>query len=378
MLKELFRIFMLLRTAAISPLCNERGAVGEDAGNDEGKGDLPPDDTPPAETDKLLVDLGYTAEEIADLSDEEKEGILMKDEEEETGDKVDSDTRAALEAISKEGETAEEKAAREAAEAAVSQGKTAEELAAAAASAPKDPPEKTIAVDDDLLKFKPVIAESDLPAVDSIIPAELSTKLLALDEKYDAGEIEMKDYMSQREAINRNIYRAQDRSLGAAREELAWQKTQLYFFENRPEYLKKDVTEPKELLRRDAMFGALEKMVSTMTTDPKYTHYSDMQVLIEADKIVKEAFGVKPTAVSSAGKDKLAAIIKEKPKAPLPDHVTLGDIPAAGAEDVGDDPYAVLDKLTGEAYEAALERLTPTQKDAYEAGASKPARRRVA
>jgi len=78
------------------------------------------------------------------------------------------------------------------------------------------------------------------------------------------------------------------------------------------------------------------------------------------------------------GKEKVIDIAKGKPPAPLPDHVTLGDIPAAGAEDVGDDPYSALDKLSGEAYEAALERLTPQQKDAYEAGASRPARRRVA
>ena len=368
---------MLFLIPSASPLCNQRGAIGDGGEDDDGgKGDLPPDDSLPPETDKLLADLGHTAEELADLSEEEKEGLLMKDEDEEVGEEEGSDTKAALEAIAKEAETVEEKTAREATEAAAlaAQGKTAEELASEAAK----PEGSSAAVpDEELLKFRPVIAPAELPATDAV-PEALATKLTDLDEKYDAGDIDMKGYMAERDKVNREIYRAQEGAVKQARETLEWQKTQKFFFQNRQEYLRlPTVTDTKELIRRDVLFGALGKMVESITNDPTKAHLTDIQILIEADKAVKDAFGIKPAA-AGPGKEKVIDIAKGKPPAPLPDHVTLGDIPAAGAEDVGDDPYSALDKLSGEAYEAALERLTPQQKDAYEAGASRPARRRVA
>ena len=56
---------------------------------------------------------------------------------------------------------------------------------------------------------------------------------------------------------------------------------------------------------------------------------------------------------------------EKKPAAALPDHKTLSDVPAAGKNGAEDDAFAQLDKLSGEAYEAALERLSPEVRDAY-------------
>jgi acyl-CoA-binding protein len=57
-----------------------------------------------------------------------------------------------------------------------------------------------------------------------------------------------------------------------------------------------------------------------------------------------------------------------RPSASQPDVVTLGSIPQEQGEDTSGNPWAKLDALQGEEYEAALERLTPAQRDAYLAG----------
>lgn len=54
-----------------------------------------------------------------------------------------------------------------------------------------------------------------------------------------------------------------------------------------------------------------------------------------------------------------------KPDARIPDLKTLAGLPQADSESVSGDPFAKLDSLQGEEYEAALERLTPAQRDAY-------------
>ena len=54
-----------------------------------------PDDIEVSETDKLLIEKGYTADELSDLSDAEKDGLLGKDEETGEGD-IDDATLESL------------------------------------------------------------------------------------------------------------------------------------------------------------------------------------------------------------------------------------------------------------------------------------------
>ncbi|MBU2685595.1 MAG: hypothetical protein KKF27_20330 [Gammaproteobacteria bacterium] len=327
------------------------------------KDELPSGDAEVTDIDKQLAEAGFTAEELSDLSDTEKAALLMGDEDSEG--KIDT---KALEAIVGEGEVKKEEAK--------------ETPAVVAPVVDVKPDEKEVktseALDDDqLLNYRVTIRPEDIK-IDDAVPEALETKLTELDTKYDAGDVTLAEYNRGRDAINREIFRAQDQAINTARTEKAWVETQKVFLNNRKEYLKlPEITDPKELMKRDAMYGALEKMVDSITSNPAKAHLSDMQILIEADKAVKEVFGLTPEVKKAEATAAVAAVGK-KPPAKRPDIVTLTDIPAAAENMISDDPYISLDSLTGEAYEEALERLTPQQQAAYEKWASTPSKRRVA
>jgi hypothetical protein len=335
---------------------------------------------------KVLEAAGYSADEIEDLSQAEIDAILSKpepgdgdDDEEEGGGKGDLSPEELAKIAAEKGETDEEKAAREAKEKAeADKGKTPEQLAEEKRAA-DDAAKGEVLDDDALMDVEVRVSNSELPALEKILEeaapaikaklAELDTALTTLDAKYDEGDMKLPDYNRERDKINRQIMRAEDEARDAAKDGIVWAREQQIFFRNKPEYLKaKDAsgkfTEPDEdQERKDAMFSTLGATVQKLQADAKYQHLSGIALLLEADKRVRKVFGVKPKdkkAAAPAADDKAS-----KPPAPKPGHKTLADVPAAAANSTGD-PFAEVDKLTGEAFEAAIERMTPAQKAEYE------------
>jgi hypothetical protein len=223
--------------------------------------------------------------------------------------------------------------------------------------APEEPEPPQAAADDVLLAFKPVITEADLK-IEEQIPPELQIKLDELKADFDEGEMNIHEYSEARDKINRQIYKHNAAIEEQSRNDAQWQKEQLFFLQNRPEYLPGQQSEQVGKIRANALFGALNETVKSLSQDDANAHLSGMQILVKADAIVKEAFGVKKEGAKPT-----------KPPAPLPDHKTLSDVPVAGSNEVESDAFAQLDKLTGAAFEAALERLSPEMRDAYAARA---------
>ena len=315
-----------------------------------------PDDgaVEPSEADKLLLEKGYTEQDLSDLSDTEKEGILDsltggEEEEKEHG-------------VSEKGEEKPPERIPEAPQ---------EEKPVGMVEPPETPPEETPATlltDDELLAFKPIILDSEIK-VEEQIPEELQTKLEELDNKYEEGEIKLPEYNRERDVINRQIVRTTLQSENGMRDELVWQKTQKEFIRARPDYVGKDA-DGKFTLKAAALYGALNEAVKRLSDK-----YDGMKLLIEADKSLRESLGIvapKTAKVIPIKDTKPAAVDQPSVK----DFRTLKDTPQAAVNDT-DDPYAAIDKLTGEAYEDALERLSPEQKRRYEDGASIPSRRRA-
>lgn len=302
---------------------------------------------------------GYTAEDWQDLSDAEKEGILdslsggddADLEEDEAGKPLDE---AALKAIAGEGEQP------------VEAGPVPEEPAAeptetpAPAETPKPAEDGTILTDDQLLSFRPMVADSELPAVDTV-PDEIQDKLDELDEKFDAGDTKLTEYNRERDTLNRQITMENIKTRETARADIQWQKEQGHFLRSRPDYLgeKQADGKYKGTAKSNALFGALGEMVKSLTTDPLYANASGMKILIDADKAVKEAFGI--TVAAPVRKEEPAP---RKPPAKLPEEKNLGDLPAAAPASV-EGAYAALDNLHGQAYEDALERLPEAVRDKY-------------
>jgi hypothetical protein len=301
---------------------------------------LPPEE--PSETDKLLLEKGFSVEDLLGLGDEEKAGLLLKDEDvpgdgeplpPEDGDKPPVETPPPA-------------------------AKTEEPpvVVPPPVDAPpvETPPPAAPVPDDQLLSFKPVVLDSEI-TVPETIPDVFQQELNKLVQQYDDGDIERGEYETKRDAINRKVYRNEERLRAEARDTVAWNKEQSFFFANRQEYREKSI-------KGDALFGALNKRVEELSSDPKNAHLSGMQLLVMADREVKGAFGIPLSGTKAQPAKSFEDALK--PLEPKPDIVTLADIPSAGKNQVGD-PFSELDSLKGEAYEEALERLPQSVRDAY-------------
>lgn len=280
----------------------------------------------PAAPDQDKPPEGISQEDWDDLSQTEKEGVSDTSDEEDEEDAGPAEDSLTTEQL---------------AEIAAAAEPPAEETPAA----PLDVPET------ELLSFKATVTDSELPPVDTV-PDELQDKLDELDEKYEAEEITLAEYNKERDAINRGIILQNIQARDAAKAGLIWEKEQAHFLRSRPVYLEKS-------LKGSALFGALGEAVKALGADPKYASASGIELLIAADKAVKEAFGM-----TEATPAKPAEKREEKPAAPLPKHQTLGDVPPAAANST-DGAWAGLDRLSGQAYEDALEKLSPEVRDRY-------------
>lgn len=315
---------------------------------------------PEAEATEKIPE-GYTAEEWLDLSPTEKEGILsgpgLDKDEIEGVDEIDDETLESIvgeeEKPSKEVKPSEEKKVEIEGKPPIEE-KPVEEKASAEAK----PPEEEISLeapilDEELLRFRAVVSDSEMPPLDQV-PTEIQQKLEELETKYETGDITLKDYNRDRDKLNRDVVYRNIQLRDGAKDLKIWEKEQAAFLNARPEYVKK--TEDGELLW--GMLGGAVKSLSS-----KYDH---MELLVRADKLVKQKIGTNPKAPAKEEKPATGKEVKEvKPPAKLPDHKTLVDIPSAARPEVGENWATALDRLHGEAYEAALERLTPEQRDRY-------------
>jgi hypothetical protein len=318
---------------------------------------------------------GVSPEEWADLSDAEKEGIFDKGEDEEE-EGIDDET---LEAIAgeeeevkadekkeeKKEEKAEAKKPEEKEEKKVEKEpeKEPEKKAEVVAEEKKEEPEKkaeeppTILSDEQLLRFHATVTEADLPTVDTVSP-EIQAKLDELDTKYDAGELDLKTYNKQRDTLNRQVNLENVKTLAAARDQKIWEKEQAHFLRNRPEYIDKS-------MKGNALFGALGEAIRTLNNDPKFAGATGIELLIAADQAVKESFDMSPKKPEKKEPEpKKKEVVERKPAATIPEVKTLADVPNAAANPT-ESWASALDKLQGEAYEAALEKLSPEQRDRY-------------
>jgi hypothetical protein len=302
---------------------------------------------------------GYTEEEWSDLSDVEKEGICEsieapEGEEEPQGDLSEEQLKKIVEEDKPPKKKPDEQDANPA------NGDGGDTPPEKPPEKPPENPEEPQAVTDEaLLSFKAVVTDDELK-LEEVIPPELKQQMDELEAKYDEGDMSIHDYTAARDKVNRQIYKHNAGLEADARSEIAWKKEQFHFLKNRPEYLPGQQADAPGKVRANALFGALSETIKGLSSEEANANLTGMQLLVKADAIVKEAFGLKPGKKPEEKKPD-----EKKPAAALPDHKTLSDVPAAGKNGAEDDAFAQLDKLSGEAYEAALERLSPEVRDAY-------------
>lgn len=304
----------------------------------------------------------YTAEELAQLSEEEREGIaeLEAEERAESGDDGD-----------------EEGAAADAGKAADDAGASADGGAAAAPAAAATQTAAEAAP-------PPVTDRGGTPFPTYDLPPDYDQRIKTLEtqraqvaQQFDDGDLTGAELNQKLAALNREEQDLRETKLRAeisydARLE-GWKMSATSFIEAHPQYAP-----------GTPLFNMLDAQVKTL--QEAATNPFDPKILAEADAKVKEQVaeiarltGMAPPATPAArppaaaaptpaAAAAAAAAAAEKPVIPP----TLAAVPAAALEDTGQgSEFAHLDRLAetdNAKYEAAIARLTPEQLERYQQG----------
>ena len=209
--------------------------------------------------------------------------------------------------------------------------------------------------------------EPFIPKLTGDVPAELQAKLDDLDKQFEEGDIGLREYNAQRDALRDQIL---DARIQAQREQHTQQqqddvnqKASAKWNEDVRSWI--DADENKDLKSNGWLFSQVDAEVKRLASDKAVVdrvlsgELDNIGVLNLAKKNVTDGIRVLTGGKAEPGK---------RPAAGIPDVKTLGDAPPAANNGTGESPYAHLDNLTGEAFEAALARLSPEQQDAYLSG----------
>lgn len=259
--------------------------------------------------------------------------------------------------------------------------------AAAAADTPApatddQPPADTapdLPTDEDLLSFRAVVQDSELPFSDDVPPA-IQAKFDGLEARFEAGEVEAKAYRDETNRLNREVMQHQIVQRDSAREDLIWKREQSAFINARPGEYKEFEADGKTLTTRsDMLFGALSSQVSRMLKDPASQNMTGMQILVKADREVRKAFNLpqpgKRAAAPAAPAPAAAPATptpEQKPPTAARSVPNLSQVPVAEGEEVNN-PFSAILRLSGDKFEQAIERMTPAQREKLEEFMSKQA-----
>ncbi len=208
-----------------------------------------------------------------------------------------------------------------------------------------------------------VEADPFIPRLSGEVLPEYQTRIDALDAKFEEGELTMAEHRKQVRKLEADSQNAEISTQLEAHNNANWQKEQAVFFKHNPQY-----NDPKNRI----LIGALNQEVIRLANDERTAGLSGIQILYAAKVNVEREIGAVTgkQAVTSAKADDKKSDSKTtpKPKAAKPTHQTLADIPASAANDTDGDRFAYLDRLDGLQLEAALNKLSKADYDAYVTG----------
>ena len=289
-----------------------------------------------------------TEEELALLTEEEREGYLADDEDDD-GEGDDDQGNADEGAGGEEGNGDE--------------GDDDPTLAvddpatAPPATNPQDGDEGGDAEPQEQIMAQPKpLFNADLPADIEAQRTALDEKEAAIDQQYDEGDIlftehkqALRDINKQRNALDRAELKA-ELAAEAYQTQIdnSWQASQEAFFSAHPEFK----------IDNEAKWAAFDQLVKNETKSVLDKGGAvGVPELERAYTKYKQAFNIEAAAPNQA---KAPAAKKENVVPP-----NLGTLPAATANDTDDGKFAHLDRLEGVAFEDALAKLSDAQRDEY-------------
>lgn len=198
------------------------------------------------------------------------------------------------------------------------------------------------------------------PKFTGVDQAELDGLKGALDEakkKFDDGDIDYTVFDQAKDAYNEAKWKADfAQESNQNMQEGRWQWEQERFLDDNKQY--------RDNQTLNAAFVATVNSIIVTNEGKKL---SDKDVLVRAKKQVEADLGIAGVAEKKIGGEKQKAIDAAKKtnadRSKIP--ADIGGLPAAEEnEDVGE--FAYLDKLEGEKFQAAVDKLTPEQLRKYE------------
>lgn len=289
-------------------------------------------------TDKAkLDDIGLSDEEQAALKGEDPEAA----KEGEAGKDADKPTK----------EGADAKGASE-----------AEEKAAAGDETGTEKDETPAQVPDHFIPMAETLTEDDLKAIDD--------ELADVKKQFDDGDIDYEKYTDKRLELEKIVWhheQAEMQNVGAVEQRWQWE---------RDWYLQSNM----ELNNSQVIYGAFAAQVNALLADDEFSTAPGFDILSEAHRRVaaeidslagpgsgaisngRPAGGDKRSADEKAADALKAAKAAESGKR-APE--TLAKIPAAEAN-IDTSKWAAIDTLDGDAYQKALDKLSPAELKEYE------------
>jgi len=235
----------------------------------------------------------------------------------------------------------------------------------AKAAEPVAPPAVADKVEDD------DSADDSAPVVYQVaLPKDFDARVKALDDaeaevanKFEVGDIEAQEYVRETRRIAKErgeLDRAQVKA------EMAAEMSQQAAMHQWQQQVDKFVREAKKVdgidyRGNEALGTELDMLVKALANNPAHADKPSAWFLQQAHKAVKAMHGIADKPAPDAKTDKSASRKPPIDKAPK----TLAQVP--GGEGPGDvnDEFANLDNLEGDAYEFALAKLTPAQRERY-------------
>jgi len=204
--------------------------------------------------------------------------------------------------------------------------------------------------------FTPKFTEADQADLDSLKTAFDDAK-----KKFDDGEIDYTKFDEAKDAYNEAKWKADfAKESNQNMSEGRWQWEQERFLDDNKQY--------RDNKTLNVAFVATVNIIISTEEGKKLT---DREVLVKAKEQVEADLGIvtpKPAAAAKTDKEKKEAI--EAAKKANSDRskiaADIGGLPAAEENEDVSDEFAYLDKLDGEAYQAAIDKLTPAQLQKYE------------
>lgn len=302
--------------------------------------------------------LKYTEEEMADLTDAEREALLADDNEETTAEAatdeegagdgdVTETTAAHADAVDGADAAADTGAGDVAADATGAEGAGTDQPAGEA-----KPQVRQEAVAPVLVAEAPADVEAKL--------AELSAKKDKLEEEFDEGNITRAEYRKQMDAINkdeRGIERAQhEAELAAKMNEQAMQSAWIATAQS--------FAKANGYSGNPRLYRAFDLEVQDVANSGKHADWASILETAHANMVEAGLAPNKTAAPAKAEAKPVQQKIEHKPQPP-----NLAIVPAAAISDTSGNKYAALDRLASagdiDAYEEALAKLPEAERDRY-------------